>query len=334
MKDGLIEDVNAAFYAMTGFTCEDTKNSSSIGMGLWVDPEDRNSVVKELLGGGEVVNKEFKFKKRNGDVLIGRYSARTMQIKNDVYVLSSIDDITGRKQAEDNLRLIAVNLDRSNKDLEQFASVAAHDLQEPLRMVASYAQLLAERYEGRLDGKAKEYIGFAVEGATRMQQLVDDLLTYSRVGTRGKPMETRDSHSILGEAIENLAILIGESKAGITVDVLPIVSADPVQLVQVFQNLLANAIKFRGGNIPRIHVSAREEEREWVFSVQDNGIGIDGQYADRVFVIFQRLHTREEYPGTGIGLAVCKRIVERHGGRIWFESEPGKGSTFFFTVPK
>jgi len=243
-------------------------------------------------------------------------------------------EITERKRVEETLKKAMADLERSNKDLEQFASIASHDLQEPLRMVASYTQLLAERYEGQLDEKARKYIAYAVEGASRMQRLVNDLLTYSRVSTRGNPIETTDSHSILGEAIRNLAAVIEESKTIVTTEDLPMVRADASQLVQVFQNLLANAIKFRSENSPLIQVTARDEGREWVFSVRDNGIGIDQQYAERVFVIFQRLHTRQEYPGTGIGLAVCKRIVERHGGKIWFESEPGKGSTFFFTVPK
>jgi light-regulated signal transduction histidine kinase (bacteriophytochrome) len=167
-----------------------------------------------------------------------------------------------------------------------------------------------------------------------MQRLINDLLAYSRVGTRGNPIESTDAHSVLGEAIRNLAAMIEENKAIITNEDLPVVRADAAQLVQVFQNLLANAIKFRGEVLPRVHVSVREEGHEWVFSVKDNGIGIDPQYADRVFVIFQRLHTRQEYPGTGIGLAICKRIVERHGGKIWYESEPGKGTTFFFTIQK
>lgn len=249
-------------------------------------------------------------------------------------ILLAIEDITDRKRAEDKMRGVLTELERSNRDLQQFASVASHDLQEPLRMVASYTQLLGERYASQLDEKARKYIAYAVEGAIRMQRLVNDLLTYSRIGTRDKPIETADAHSILGEAIRSLAVAIEESKAIVTNEELPLVRADALQLVQVFQNLLTNAIKFRSGNFPRIHVSARDGGCEWVFSVRDNGIGIERQYADRIFVIFQRLHTRQEYPGTGIGLAVCKRIVERHGGRIWFESEPGKGSTFFFTVPK
>jgi light-regulated signal transduction histidine kinase (bacteriophytochrome) len=248
-------------------------------------------------------------------------------------ILLAIEDITERKRAEEKLRVLA-ELERSNKDLEQFASIASHDLREPLRMVANYTQLLAEHYEGQLDEKAKKYIAYVVEGAIRMQRLVNDLMTYSRVSTHGNPIKTVDSHFILGEAIVNLAAMIEESKAIITNEELPMVRADASQLMQMFLNLLANAIKFRGENFPHIHVSARDEEREWVFSVRDNGIGIERRYADRVFVIFQRLHTRQEYPGTGIGLAVCKRIAERHGGKIWLESEPGKGSTFFFTVPK
>lgn len=201
-------------------------------------------------------------------------------------------------------------------------------------MVVSYTQLLAEHYEGRLDEKAKKYMAYAVDGAVRMKRLVEDLLVYSRINTGASPVDVADSHSILDEAIRNLAATIEESKAIVTGEDLPKVRVNASQLVQVFQNLLSNAIKFRGEGFPRVHVSARDGGREWVFSVRDNGIGIDRQYADKIFVIFQRLYTRQEYPGTGIGLAVCKRIVERHGGKIWFESEPGKGSTFFFTIPK
>jgi PAS domain S-box-containing protein len=285
---------------------------------------------------GETNSREFIIRRKEGEERIVLGNAAPIKDESGKVVAGIVvfSDITERKLAEEALEKAMADLERSNKDLEQFASIASHDLQEPLRMVASYTQLLAERYEGQLDEKARKYIAYAVEGAIRMQRLVNDLLTYSRVSTRGNPIETADSHSILGEAIRNLAPAIEESKAIVTNEELPMVRADAMQLVQVFQNLLANAIKFRGGNFPHIHVSARDEGREWVFSVRDNGIGIERQYADRIFVIFQRLHTRQEYPGTGIGLAVCKRIVERHGGRIWFESEPGKGSTFLFTVPK
>jgi signal transduction histidine kinase len=243
------------------------------------------------------------------------------------------NEVAARKRAEGQIRKALLDLQRSNQDLEQFAYVASHDLQEPLRMVASYTELLAQRYEGELDAKAQSYIHYAVDGATRMQGLINDLLTYSRVNTQGRPLEPTDLHVVLGEALRNLASATRESGAIVTNDDLPSVRVDPVQLQQVFQNLIGNAIKFRGKVSPHIHVSAREEGGEWLFSVKDNGIGIDAKHAEKLFVIFQRLHTREEYPGTGIGLAVCKRIVERHGGRIWFESEPGKGSTFYFTLP-
>jgi len=239
-----------------------------------------------------------------------------------------------RKLAEERLKEIMAELERSNKDLEQFAYVASHDLQEPLRMVSSYTQLLAERYQGQLDEKAQKFIDYAVDGATRMQTLINDLLAYSRVGTRGKSMELTDTHDLLGQAMKNLIVTIEKSRAIITNEELPMVQVDAVQFVQVFQNLINNAIKFRGDDIPRIHISARDHGQEWVFSIKDNGIGIDNKYADRIFIIFQRLHTRQDYPGTGIGLAICKKIVERHNGRIWFESEPGKGATFFFTIPK
>jgi light-regulated signal transduction histidine kinase (bacteriophytochrome) len=201
-------------------------------------------------------------------------------------------------------------------------------------MVSSYVQLLAQRYEGQLDDKAQKYIAYAVDGALRMQQLIEDLLVYSRAGARGGSLESVDSGSALAAAIQNLTKTIEESGAVITHDELPVVRANAPQLTQVFQNLLSNAIKFHGENPPRVHVSAEDKGHEWVFSVKDHGIGIDPQYKDRVFVIFQRLHTRQEYPGTGIGLAVCQRIVERHGGRVWFESEPGMGSTFYFSVPE
>jgi PAS domain S-box-containing protein len=260
----------------------------------------------------------------------GYYDATGKAVRLEGVVL----DIATRKRDEEALKQKTADLERSNKELEQFAYVASHDLQEPLRMVSSYTQLLAQRYEGQLDDKAKKYIDYAVDGALRMQRLINDLLTYSRVGTRGKPLEPTDSHSVLGEALLNLQSAVEESRAIITNDDLPTVRVDASQLAQVFQNLIANAIKFRGETPQRIHVSALDRGREWVFSISDNGIGIDPQYKDRVFMIFQRLHTKQEYPGTGIGLALCKRIVERHGGRIWFESEPGKGSTFFFAIPK
>jgi light-regulated signal transduction histidine kinase (bacteriophytochrome) len=249
-------------------------------------------------------------------------------------VFAAARDVTEKKLAEEQMRKVMADLERSNRELEQFAYVASHDLQEPLRMVSSYTQLLAQRYQDKLDRDANDFIGFAVDGANRMQRLINDLLSYSRVGTRGKPMEATDSHNALGRALANLQASIQESQAIVSNDDLPVVLADEGQLIQLFQNLVGNAIKFRRKDAPpRVRVSAQREGSSWVFSVKDNGIGIDPEFQPRLFVIFQRLHGRDQYPGTGIGLAICKRIVERHGGRIWMESKSGEGSTFYFTLP-
>jgi signal transduction histidine kinase len=243
-------------------------------------------------------------------------------------------ELTKRKRADERLARQAQELARSNTELEQFAYVVSHDLQEPLRMVESYLQLLERRYKGQLDEDADDFITFAVGGAARMQTLIDSLLTYSRVTTRGKPFKPTDCSAVLNHVLANLKVAIEESSVVMTYDDLPTVVADDVQLTQLFQNLIGNAIKFRKPEIrPEIHVGVGRTDGEWVFSVRDNGIGIDLQHFERIFLVFQRLHAREEYEGTGIGLAVCKRIVERHGGRIWVESEPRKGSTFYFTVP-
>ncbi len=238
-----------------------------------------------------------------------------------------------RRRAEEQLEQMAAELARSNADLEQFAYVASHDLQEPLREVASMVQLLQLRYQSQLDGEADEIIGLAVEGVTRMQALIRDLLALARVGTRAHPFEPTDVEAALQTALANLAVALRESGAVVTHDALPTVMAEPSQLIQLLQNLIGNAVKFHGALTPEIHVGAEHLPGEWRFSVRDNGIGIEPQHFQRIFAVFQRLHTRREYPGTGIGLAVCKKIVERHGGRIWVESQPGQGSTFYFTLP-
>ena len=243
-------------------------------------------------------------------------------------------EVFQRKQAEGALQRYATELEQKNQELQQFAHIASHDLQEPLRMVTSYLQLLERRYKGQLGPDADEFIAFAVAGAARMHALIKDLLTYSRVGTRGRPFELTDCQTVLGQVLANLRVALEESGATVSYDPLPTVTADATQLSQLFQNLIGNAVKFRSGQLPEIHVGAARQDGEWLFSVRDNGIGIEPQYAERVFVIFQRLHMQDEYPGTGIGLAICKRIVERHGGRIWVESEPGQGSTFYFTIPE
>lgn len=231
------------------------------------------------------------------------------------------------------MKVVQKELAQSNQDLEQFAYVASHDLQEPLRMVRSFSELLAKRYKGKFDKDADEFIEFILDGSKRMQTLVQDLLAYSRVGSRAKALVPTNSREVLDGVLSQLKLALEQAGAQITFDNLPMVLADDTQLGQVFQNLISNAIKFHSDQPPKIHVSAKQSEDQWIFSVQDNGIGIDPEYFDRVFVMFQRLHGKDEYPGTGIGLAVCKRIVDRHGGKIWIQSQIGKGSTFFFSLP-
>ncbi len=271
--------------------------------------------------------------RKNGEIFPADASISRIEVDGARIYTAVLRDITERIRAEEVLARQAEELARSNAELEQFAYVASHDLQEPLRMVASYTQLLARRYHGRLDADADEFIAYAVDGVTRMQALINDLLAYSRVGTRQVAAGPADAEAILQRVLAALRPAMDDAGATVTHDPLPTVTADGVQLGQLFQNLVANAIKFRGGQAPHVHVGARRGADEWVFSVRDNGIGIAREYQERIFVIFQRLHSRAEYPGTGIGLSICKKIVERHGGRIWLESEPGAGTTFFFTLP-
>ncbi len=237
-----------------------------------------------------------------------------------------------RRQAERNLSRKVNELARSNAELEQFAYVASHDLQEPLRMVANYTQLFAEQYRGKLDEQAEKYIHYAVDGATRMQAMIQDLLAFSRVGRAESGFQEIDLNAAVKLALENLQPAIKESGAVVKCDSLPMLKAHRIQMVQLFQNLIGNAIKFRGNQPPLIQIGAEQKNGEWIFSAKDNGIGIAVEYSEIIFAIFQRLHTRSEYPGNGIGLAICKKIIERHGGRIWVESKEGQGSTFKFTL--
>jgi PAS domain S-box-containing protein len=251
----------------------------------------------------------------------------------DVLVLIAIVDVTQQKNAEAALKKLADDLQRSNGDLAQFAYVASHDLKEPLRKVSSFCQLLKERYQGQLDAEAHRYIDYAVDGSRRMNALITALLELAQVNSRAArnvPVETSAACRV---AVDNLSTVIEESGAEVTFGEFPVVLGDEAQLAQLFQNLIGNAIKFRGPRSPVVTIDARRDDATWLFSVQDNGIGIEPAQHQRVFQIFQRLHTREKYPGTGIGLSICQRIVERHGGRIWIESTPGCGTTFFFTLP-
>jgi len=253
---------------------------------------------------------------------------------NPKEMMGIVIDISDRKSIEAELRKTLKQLKRSNAELEQFAYVASHDLQEPLRMITSFLQLLQRRYENQLDSDADEFIHFAVDGATRMQELINDLLTYSRVGRKTGKIEDVDSEALIEQILFDSKVLIEETNTSITYNDLPLIRADYTQMAQVFQNLIGNAIKYQENAYPEIHITAKKNGKDWIFKVEDNGIGIDPKHGERVFRIFQRLHGRDEYEGTGIGLAIVKRIIEQHGGMIWYESAPGKGSKFYFTIPQ
>jgi PAS domain S-box-containing protein len=333
-SNGLVID-NPSWGAFTGQSADQAKEWG------WADalhPDDRERISalwSEAVRTQTIFETEYRIRRRDGEFL--DVSARGVPVlRADGSVREWVGictDSTERKRAEEALIRRTRELERSNAELQQFAYVASHDLQEPLRTVANFTQLLAERYASQLDDDARDFIAFAVDGAVRMQALIQALLAYSRVGTKGRVLEPVDCNEALGRAVSNLRISIAENAAQVSHEELPVIQADATQLVQLFQNLIGNGIKFKGVNPPRVHVSAVRQADYWTFSVRDNGIGIEAQYDERIFDIFQRLHHREEYPGTGIGLAVCKKIVERHGGKIGVESEPGNGSTFFFSIP-
>jgi PAS domain S-box-containing protein len=266
-------------------------------------------------------------------VTASRWAAQRDQAGRLRGALEINHDITERKRMEGLLRRRAAELSRSNAELEQFAYVASHDLQEPLRVVTTYMRLLQNQYQGKLDADADEYIGYAVDSASRMRQLITDLLSLSRASTKAQEIGPVEVEGVFKDALANLGAVVEETGASVSHDPLPSVIADRSQLIQLLQNLIGNAIKFSGPRAPHVHVSSKRMEQEWLFSVRDNGIGISPEHRERIFIVFQRLHDRTEYPGTGVGLAICKKIVERHGGRIWVESQPGEGSTFYFTIP-
>lgn len=288
----------------------------------------RKTGEKHIIGVGRRVTAQ----KKDGTIFPVSLAVNEILEESTRYFVGIVRDITKIASVENELIKTTEELKRSNAELEQFAYVASHDLQEPLRMVANFTELLAKRYKGKFDTEADEFIEFILDGATRMQTLIRDLLSYSRVGSQAKELEPTSSEKVFREVLTHLGLAIEQSGAQITSDPLPMVMADRSQLGQVFQNLIANAIKFHSDQTPQIHVSAKEKEGQWVFSVQDNGIGIEPEYFERIFIMFQRLHGKNEYKGTGIGLAVCKRIIDRHGGKIWLESTKSKGSTFYFSL--
>ncbi|MFH1146582.1 MAG: PAS domain S-box protein [Pseudomonadota bacterium] len=294
-----------------------------------------NCPLTRILNGEERMEFDAEKTRRDGTVVPCIITATPFLDQNGrmIGIVEDFKDITERKHTEEILKSKTNELTRSNAELEQFAYIASHDLQEPLRVMSSYLQLLERRYKESLDAKAQEFITRAVDASARMKLLIDDLLAYSRLSTRAKPFELTDFNEALRKSLADLEISIRDNGVIVTSDRLPAGMADGSQILQLFQNLLSNAIKFRNPSQPRIHIGAKRADGEWLFFVRDNGIGIDMEYADRIFEVFQRLHTRSEYPGTGIGLAICKKVVERHGGRIWVESEPGQGSAFFFTIP-
>lgn len=332
--DGKITDVNQATEDVTGYMREQLIGSDFSD--YFTEPEKARAGYKQVFTEGYVKDYPLAIRHKDGKITDVLYNATVYQNEEGEVqgVFAAARDITERIAMENELRQTLEKLKQSNAELEQFAYVASHDLQEPLRMVASYVQLLERRYKDKLDSDADEFIGYAVDGANRMRALIDDLLTYSRVGRLGKPFEPTNLEKTMELVLQNLSASIADSGAIVTYDKLPVIVADGGQLVQLFQNLIGNAIKFHGKEPPRIHVSAKDKGTEYQFSVSDNGIGIDPQYFDHLFRIFQRLHTREEYSGSGIGLAICKKIVERHGGHIWIESQVGKGSTVYFTLNK
>jgi len=331
--DGKITDVNTSTEFVTGYSRDELIGTDFVN--YFTEPEKAKKGYKKVFNEGCVSDYALEIRHRNGSITPVLYNASVYKDESGevIGVFAAARDITERKKAEEILKLKLEELARSNAELEQFAYVSSHDLQEPLRMVTSYLQLLQRRYQGNLDDKADKYIHFAVDGAFRMQNLINDLLEFSRVTTRARDPVPMDSEFILDQVLSNLEVFIEENKPTVSHDPLPEVIADSTQLVQVFQNLIINGIKFHSEEAPKIHISAEKKESKWVFSVQDNGIGIDPQYSGKIFEVFKRLHKKEEYPGTGIGLAICKKIVERHGGHIWVESELGKGSTFYFTLP-
>lgn len=332
-ETGQVVDANPFMRALLGYSPNELVGRRLWEIGPFKSIELIKTVFAELQVNDSIRYESLSLEKKDGGRVDVEFTSNAYFAEERRFIQCNIRDITERKRLEKLAAERTDELARSNAELAQFGYVASHDLQEPLRAVASCVQLLKKRYSGQLDARADEFIAHSVAGIKRMDTLINDLLAYSRVGTQAQPLVEIDCTVALTNALANLAMAISESGAVVTHDPLPLVQADPTQLTQLFQNLLGNAIKFRTQSTPTIHVSAESRAGEWILTVTDNGIGIESQYFDRVFQVFQRLHTLSEYQGTGIGLAICKKIAERHGGRIWVESRPGHGSMFSFTFP-
>ncbi len=332
--DGVVTSWNAAAERIFGYQAEEMIGQSI----LRLLPEDRHDeeavILARLRQGGRVDHFETVRRSKDGRLLDVSVTISPLRNEQGTIIGASkiARDITAQKQMERELAQRTVELERLNAELQQFGYIVSHDLQEPLRTITSYVQLLAQRFHDKLDAETNEFIAFAVEGAQRMRALITDLLAYTRAGENTQEATLVDCGALLARVLGDLHLAIEDSAAEVTYNALPTAPGDARQVGLVFQNLLSNALKFRSAAPPRIHIAARREGAQWVFSVRDNGIGLDPRHAERIFQVFQRLHTRREYAGTGIGLAICKKIVEQHGGRLWVESEPGKGATFFFTL--
>ncbi len=331
---GVLTYVNPSFLKFWGYST-DTEILGKNSRVFWQPKEKVNEIIAHIQKIGNW-DGELSAQKKDGSIFYVQLSASMIydMYSNPISVLASFIDITHRKKAEEEIAKALEEIKRSNAELEVFAYIASHDLHEPLRMVSGFAKLLQKRYKDILDKEAHDFIDFIVDGATRMQNLINDLLMFSRVGTRGKVFKPTDMNIILEVVLNILRESVSDSNAVITSEPLPVIIADETQMIQLFQNLIANAIKFKRSEPPKIKISGETKNNEWLFTVQDNGIGIDSKNFERIFIIFQRLHTKGEYPGTGIGLAVCKKIIQRHGGKLWVESKLEKGSTFFFSIPR
>ncbi len=338
--EGILIDCNDAIKDLQSIhTIEDVKGKNFIEI-ILLNEKNKHLIpmfekfIKSVFEGANQEMFDFRLSRAIGGHLWLYVEATLIEIEKQKFVQFIMQDITERKRSEQLLQESMKDLARINTELEQFTYVASHDLKEPLRMISSFAQLLEKQYKDKLDEGANDFIRFIIEGVVRMQDLINNLLKYSKIGKSSREFEKVDLNNVLKDAIDNLKKIINETNAEVIYDSLPSLFVDKYQLLQVFQNLISNAIKFHGESPPLIHVSARPDNKHWVFSVRDNGIGIDSKDYERIFIIFKRLHTKDEYGGTGIGLAICKKIVEQYGGKIWVESEVGNGSTFYFSIPK